>query len=314
MLDSLIWALRTNIYFILCVLFATDYLVKNRLLESQVSFWEDCHTRKQQGNSYPNLLLQLTTNYYKQGAGEQKNVVVCSWIITCVKLCGKCEIAHHINKWNCLSCMSIVAVFFQLKCYPDLCKKKKESLYLYFMPDSLSFDSPAFLYQEYRDTSKQQEIEQRRQRENLSPGVSPGTVVEGSGVMSPPVLQLQLRNNARSLSLWQNLEVVQASGLLSQLPQSEIIIQEVSNLLLVKASIDIQKLVIQYSIQVYMCSAAEAVIRMPLLWQIFRQKPNCWTHSIFDLMFVMGSPQLLQSILYMNVWTILHLMVVKIFT
>lgn len=84
----------------------------------------------------------------------------------------------------------------------------------------------AFLYQEYRDTSKQQEIEQRRQRENLSPGVSPGTVVEGSGVMSPPVLQLQLRNNARSLSLWQNLEVVQASGLLSQLPQSEIIIQE----------------------------------------------------------------------------------------
>ncbi|TNN62638.1 Ephexin-1 [Liparis tanakae] len=86
--------------------------------------------------------------------------------------------------------------------------------------------SYAFLYQEYRDTSKQQEIEQRRQRENLSPGVSPGTVVEGSGVMSPPVLQLQLRNNARSLSLWQNLEVVQASGLLSQLSQTEIIIQE----------------------------------------------------------------------------------------
>ncbi|KAK9521447.1 hypothetical protein VZT92_021252 [Zoarces viviparus] len=84
----------------------------------------------------------------------------------------------------------------------------------------------AFLYQEYRDTSKQQEIEQRRQRENLSPGVPPGTVVEGSGVMSLPVLQLQLRNNARSLSLWQNLEVVQASGLLTQLPQSEVIMQE----------------------------------------------------------------------------------------
>ncbi|KAM6932670.1 ephexin-1 isoform 2-T2 [Lycodopsis pacificus] len=84
----------------------------------------------------------------------------------------------------------------------------------------------AFLYQEYRDTSKQQEIEQRRQRENLSPGVPPGTVVEGSGVMFPPVLQLQLRNNARSLSLWQNLEVVQASGLLTQLPQSEVIMQE----------------------------------------------------------------------------------------
>ncbi|XP_054460199.1 ephexin-1 [Anoplopoma fimbria] len=84
----------------------------------------------------------------------------------------------------------------------------------------------AFLYQEYRDTSKQHEIEQRRQRENLSPGVPPGTVVAGSGVMSPPVLQLQLRNSARSLSLWQNLEVVQASGLLTQLPQREIIMQE----------------------------------------------------------------------------------------
>ncbi|XP_068441050.1 ephexin-1 isoform X2 [Clinocottus analis] len=84
----------------------------------------------------------------------------------------------------------------------------------------------AFLYQEYRDTSKQQEIEQRRQRENLSPAGAAGPVVEGSGVMSPPVLQLQLRNSARSLSLWQNLEVVQASGLLTQLPQSEVIIQE----------------------------------------------------------------------------------------
>ncbi|KAF3847281.1 hypothetical protein F7725_020309 [Dissostichus mawsoni] len=84
----------------------------------------------------------------------------------------------------------------------------------------------AFLYQEYRDTSKQQEIEQRRQLENLSPRVSAGTVVEGSGVVSPPVLQLQLRNRARSLSLWQNLDVVQASGLLTQLLQKEIIMQE----------------------------------------------------------------------------------------
>lgn len=92
-----------------------------------------------------------------------------------------------------------------------------------------SFDPPAFLYQEYRDTSKQQEIEQRRQRENLSPGATAGTVVAGSGVMSPPVFQLQLRNSARSLSLWQNLEVVQESGLLTQLPQREIIMQEVSS-------------------------------------------------------------------------------------
>ncbi|XP_029571569.1 ephexin-1 [Salmo trutta] len=79
----------------------------------------------------------------------------------------------------------------------------------------------AFLYQEYRDTSKQQEIEQRRQQEGLTYGVSAGL-----GVRSPPALQLQLRNNSRSLSLWQNLEVVQQSGLLTQLPQREIIIQE----------------------------------------------------------------------------------------
>ncbi|XP_022076600.1 ephexin-1 [Acanthochromis polyacanthus] len=84
----------------------------------------------------------------------------------------------------------------------------------------------AFLYQEYRDTSKQQEIEQRRQRENLSPGVKAGSVLPGSGVISPPVLQLQLRNSAQSLSLWQNLEAVQTSGLLTQLPHKEIIMQE----------------------------------------------------------------------------------------
>eukprot|EP00063_Salmo_salar_P095793 XP_014070628.1 PREDICTED: ephexin-1-like isoform X1 [Salmo salar] len=79
----------------------------------------------------------------------------------------------------------------------------------------------AFLYQEYRDTSKQQEIEHRRQQDGLTSGVSAGL-----GVTSPPALQLQLRNNSRSLSLWQNLEVVQQSGLLTQLPQKEVIIQE----------------------------------------------------------------------------------------
>lgn len=84
----------------------------------------------------------------------------------------------------------------------------------------------AFLYQEYRDTSKQQEIEQRRQREHLSPGDTGGPEEEGSGVVSAPVLQLQLRNSARSLTLWQNLDVVQASGLLNQLPQREVIMQE----------------------------------------------------------------------------------------
>ncbi|XP_072249242.1 ephexin-1 isoform X1 [Leuresthes tenuis] len=83
-----------------------------------------------------------------------------------------------------------------------------------------------FLYQEYRNTSKQQEIEQRRQRENLYPGHRTGTVVAECGVMSPPALQLQLRNSAQSLSLWQNLEAVQASGLLTQLSQNEIIMQE----------------------------------------------------------------------------------------
>uniref|UniRef100_A0A3Q0SAM1 Neuronal guanine nucleotide exchange factor n=1 Tax=Amphilophus citrinellus TaxID=61819 RepID=A0A3Q0SAM1_AMPCI len=88
------------------------------------------------------------------------------------------------------------------------------------------FDPSAFLYQEYRDTSKQQEIEQRRQRDNLFPGVNAGTMVADSGVMSPPVLQLQLRNSAQSLTLWQNLEAVQESGLLTQLPQKEIIMQE----------------------------------------------------------------------------------------
>ncbi|XP_058490600.1 ephexin-1 [Solea solea] len=84
----------------------------------------------------------------------------------------------------------------------------------------------AFLYQEYRDTSKQQEIEQRRQRDNLPPGVTTGTSVTEPGVVSPPALQLQLRNSARSLSLWQNLEAVQASGLLTRLLHKEIIMQE----------------------------------------------------------------------------------------
>lgn len=105
--------------------------------------------------------------------------------------------------------------------------QKQEILHVY----QFYFDPLAFLYQEYRDTSKQQEIEQRRQRENRSSGVTAGTVVSGSCAPRPPVFQLQLRNSARSLSLWQNLEVVQKSGLLNQLPQKEIIMQEVrSNL------------------------------------------------------------------------------------
>ncbi|XP_067102022.1 ephexin-1 [Osmerus mordax] len=83
----------------------------------------------------------------------------------------------------------------------------------------------AFLYQEYRDTSKQQEIEQRRQRDGLT-SAGPGGLGGGGGATSPPALQLQLRNNTRSLSLWQNLEAVQHSGLLELLPQREIIIQE----------------------------------------------------------------------------------------
>lgn len=109
--------------------------------------------------------------------------------------------------------------------------EKKIYRNLYLQSDLFSFDPPGFLYQEYRDTSKQQEIEQRRQRENLSSGVLAGTVEDsgGSGVSSPPALQLQLRNSAHSLSLWQNLEAVQASGLLTQLPQKEIIMQEVRN-------------------------------------------------------------------------------------
>uniref|UniRef100_A0AAY5JVN9 Neuronal guanine nucleotide exchange factor n=1 Tax=Esox lucius TaxID=8010 RepID=A0AAY5JVN9_ESOLU len=73
---------------------------------------------------------------------------------------------------------------------------------------------------EYRDTSKQQEIEQRRQQDGLTSGVS-----AGSGATSPPALQLQLRNNSRSLSLWQNLEVVQQSGLLTQPLQIECFFQ-----------------------------------------------------------------------------------------
>ncbi|XP_026137509.1 ephexin-1-like [Carassius auratus] len=74
------------------------------------------------------------------------------------------------------------------------------------------------LYQEYRDTSKQQEIEQRRQRDGLP--------AAGSGVTAAPALQLQLRNGMHSLSLWQNLEVVKNSGLLKTLEPKEIIVQE----------------------------------------------------------------------------------------
>ena len=96
-----------------------------------------------------------------------------------------------------------------------------------------TFCPAAFFYQEYRDTSKQQEIEQRRQRDGLTPGLivgegSSALLTGSSGSMSPPALQLQLRNSAQSLSLWQNLEAVQDSGLLTRLPQKEVIMQEVS--------------------------------------------------------------------------------------
>ncbi|KAK2868144.1 hypothetical protein Q7C36_000015 [Tachysurus vachellii] len=91
----------------------------------------------------------------------------------------------------------------------------------------------AFLYQEYRDSSEQQEIEQRRQRDAFpekgleeGSGVTTGSgVTVGSGVTAP-ALQLQLRNSSRSLTLWQNLEAVQESGLLHRLSQREVILQE----------------------------------------------------------------------------------------
>ncbi|XP_055053234.1 ephexin-1 [Misgurnus anguillicaudatus] len=72
------------------------------------------------------------------------------------------------------------------------------------------------LYQEYRDTSKQQEIEQRRQRDGLPT----------AEIVAAPALQLQLRNNSHSLSLWQNLDVVKNSGLLQTLDTKEVILQE----------------------------------------------------------------------------------------
>ncbi len=82
---------------------------------------------------------------------------------------------------------------------------------------------PDVLYQEYRDTSKQQEIEQRRQRDGLP--------TAGSGVTAAPALQLQLRNSTHSLSLWQNLEAVKDSGLLKTLEPKETILQEVRHML-----------------------------------------------------------------------------------
>uniref|UniRef100_A0A8C2PUJ9 Neuronal guanine nucleotide exchange factor n=1 Tax=Cyprinus carpio TaxID=7962 RepID=A0A8C2PUJ9_CYPCA len=87
---------------------------------------------------------------------------------------------------------------------------------------------PDVLYQEYRDTSKQQEIEQRRQRDGLP--------TAGSGVMAAPALQLQLRNSMHSLSLWQNLEAVKDSGLLKTLEPKEIILQEVGHMLRIDKS------------------------------------------------------------------------------
>uniref|UniRef100_A0AAY4D9L2 Neuronal guanine nucleotide exchange factor n=1 Tax=Denticeps clupeoides TaxID=299321 RepID=A0AAY4D9L2_9TELE len=85
-------------------------------------------------------------------------------------------------------------------------------LYSTFNLISLSAIFSGCLYQEYRDSSKKQEVEQRRQCE--------GTAAQA------PALQLQLRSHTRSLSLWQNLPAVQESGLLTHLPQKEVILQE----------------------------------------------------------------------------------------
>ncbi|KAJ3590218.1 hypothetical protein NHX12_008172 [Muraenolepis orangiensis] len=80
-----------------------------------------------------------------------------------------------------------------------------------------------FLYQEYRDTSKQQEIDLRRQRDGVTvKAEAPGML--SSGLSSPPVIQL--RNSVHRMSLWQNLEIVQESGLLNRLTQKQVIMQE----------------------------------------------------------------------------------------
>lgn len=82
------------------------------------------------------------------------------------------------------------------------------------------------LYQEYQDTSKQQDIKQQRLNETFVSGHKAGPAAAEYGVASPGV-QLQLRN-AQSLRLWQNLEAVQDSDLLTKISQNEIIVQEVS--------------------------------------------------------------------------------------
>uniref|UniRef100_A0A8C1N009 Neuronal guanine nucleotide exchange factor n=1 Tax=Cyprinus carpio TaxID=7962 RepID=A0A8C1N009_CYPCA len=96
------------------------------------------------------------------------------------------------------------------QCVKKICSKSSFCAIMCLCPD--------VLYQEYRDTSKQQEIEQRRQRDGLP--------TAGSGVTAAPALQLQLRNSMHSLSLWQNLEAVKDSGLLKTLEPKEIILQE----------------------------------------------------------------------------------------
>ncbi|XP_056467188.1 ephexin-1-like isoform X1 [Gadus chalcogrammus] len=83
----------------------------------------------------------------------------------------------------------------------------------------------AFLYQEYRDTSKQQEIDLRRQRDGLTVKAEASGGLSSS-TSSPPVGQLQLRNSINPMSLWQNLEIVQNSSLLNELSQKEIVMQE----------------------------------------------------------------------------------------
>ncbi|XP_066565865.1 ephexin-1 isoform X2 [Amia ocellicauda] len=82
------------------------------------------------------------------------------------------------------------------------------------------------LYQEYRDTSKQREIEQRRRCDALAMGTAvPGG--GGGGMPSIPVMQLQLRNSTHgSINLWQNLEPVRQSGVLANMSPREVTLQE----------------------------------------------------------------------------------------
>uniref|UniRef100_W5MRZ9 Neuronal guanine nucleotide exchange factor n=1 Tax=Lepisosteus oculatus TaxID=7918 RepID=W5MRZ9_LEPOC len=77
------------------------------------------------------------------------------------------------------------------------------------------------LYQEYRDKSKQHEIEQRRRCDALA------TTGPSRGIPEKAAMQLQRRSFFQgAMSLWQNLEEVQKSGILDILKPEQIILQE----------------------------------------------------------------------------------------